>query len=109
MSSSTLQGINHQVEQYTMLTIDGLTGSLGAGLVAEGDLSTKLMTGVGTAIVHQFFHNQIDSHAPPNAIKNLQIPLLDGFFGGAVAYMLGGFNSAAVFGGIHATLHPQIT
>ena len=103
--SATLKAINSQVERYALLTIDGIAGSIAAGATAEGDLTTKLLTGVAVAGVHQFFHNKIDSDAPPNMIKDFGIPAFDGIIAGGVAWYLGGSTSAIAFGAAHAPLH----
>jgi len=106
--STTLKALNSKVEGYTCLTIDGIFGSVAAGFVAEGDATQKLMTGLATAGVHQVFHNKIVTNAPPNMIKDFNIPAFDGIVAGGVAYFLGGTTSAIAFGALHAPLHFNI-
>lgn len=101
---------NQKVKSTTGFTLDGLGGSALAALLApEG---SKLITGVATALVHQFVHNSIDNCAPDNMIKNIDrsIPVvpLDGIFGTGTAYYLGGFWSAVGFGAFHGPAHMTI-
>ncbi len=101
---------NQKVRSTTGFTLDGIGGSVTAGLLApEGK---KLITGVATAIVHQIIHNSIDDCAPDNMIKNIDrmIPVLptDGIFGTGTAYYFGGGWSAIGFAAFHGPAHMMI-